>query len=70
MLVRANELPGGLTQTMDTLLHLRTAVGVKLDGVKKDIKSIVGYFSGYEEKQKQRGHAILTKGVSFFEGLL
>jgi len=48
---------------METLKHLRTAVAVKLDGVSKDIKTIVSYLSNYEEKQKEKGHSILTKGV-------
>ena len=70
MLARANDLPDGLNETLETLLHLRTAVGDRLAGVMKDLDAILGYFKGYEEDQRQRGGALLSKGVSFFEGLL
>jgi hypothetical protein len=49
MLARANDLPDGLNETLETLLHLRTAVGDRLAGVMKDLDAILGYFKGYEE---------------------
>ena len=47
-------MPDGLNETMDTLLHLRTAVGDRLIGVKKDLEAIAGYFKAYEEEQRLR----------------
>ena len=63
-------MPNGLNETMDTLLNLRTTVSDRLAGVMKDLDTVLGYFKGYDEDQRQRGGALLSKGVSFFEGLL
>ncbi len=70
MLARADDSPNGLSDTMDSLLQLRTAVGDRLSGVKKDLDGIVGFFKSHEEDQMQRGGVLLSKGVSFFEALL
>jgi len=52
VLERANDLPDGLNDTLNTLLHLRTAVGDRLAGVVKDLDAIFGYFKAYEEDQR------------------
>jgi Zn-dependent M32 family carboxypeptidase len=70
VLARANDLPEDLNETMDTLLQLRTEVRDRLSGVMKDLDAILGYFKGYEEDQRQRGGVLLSKGISFFEGIL
>jgi len=70
MLAKANDLPDGVSETMDTLKHLRNAVRDRLSGVMKNLDTILDYFKGYEEDRRQRGGAVLSKGVSFFEGIL
>ena len=55
---------------MDALLLLKSTIGERINGVQKELKTIAGYFEGYEEQQKERKSTLLNKGLEFYTALL
>ena len=49
---------------------MKRTVNDRLIGVQKELSSILGFFKGYDEDQRQKKGATLKKGLFFFENLL
>ena len=70
LLARSDELPEGLSKTMDALLHMKGIVGERLAGIKKELVAIAGVIKEHDEEQRKRNGLPLQKGAAFFEALL